>query len=717
MSRLVAMSDEQKVILENLKKGNNCVIDAIAGSGKSTTILSISRELADKNVLQMTYNSMLRHEVKEKTKQYNIKNIKVHTFHSLAVEYYMLSAHTDTSLRYILHNEIPPRGPIPKYDLIVLDESQDMTFLYFRLMVKFINDMGTPFQLLVLGDYKQGLYEFKGADTRFLTLAADIWKNHPLLISKDFSYSSLSMSYRITQPIADFVNNVLLGEKRMYACRNGEPVQYYRQSRINTERFVISQITQLLENGAKPSDIFVLGSSVKRPNSNIRKMENALVANNIPCHVPMIEGDKIDERVIDGKVVFSTFHSVKGRQRKYTFIVGFDNSYYYDAKRASREECPNTLYVGCTRSTHGLYLLEKNDFDTDRPLDFLKMNHYEMKNQNYIQFKGIPQSIFYEIKMDKQNEMVTPIFNITPTDLIKFISESVIDEVSPILDKIFINETNPEYIEFDIPTILKTNRGFHEDISDLNGIAIPSMYYDYMQKKYNIKTTPILHTMIQHNIIDMKENEHKYLKNIINELPDTCETPKDYLYMSNIYVSTKERLYFKLKQIEECDYNWLSQSTIDNCMKRFDEIIGVECKTRIPVFEQSLIDYSMHQEHEDIDAILKPFFQDENVNFRFSARLDLVTENSVWELKCTTLITIDHLLQTVIYAWLWRIIIHDIENPRTIRILNIKSGEQFRLHASMEELTQIVVALLKSKYTEQMLKNDDEFVEECNSIM
>jgi hypothetical protein len=49
--------------------------------------------------------------------------------------------------------------------------------------------------------------------------------------------------------------------------------------------------------------------------------------------------------------------------------------------------------------------------------------------------------------------------------------------------------------------------------------------------------------------------------------------------------------------------------------------------------------------------------------------------------------------------------------------LNIKSGEQYRLDATTEELTQIVVALLKSKYTEQALKNDEEFIEECNSIM
>jgi hypothetical protein len=92
----------------------------------------------------------------------------------------------------------------------------------------------------------------------------------------------------------------------------------------------------------------------------------------------------------------------------------------------------------------------------------------------------------------------------------------------------------------------------------------------------------------------------------------------------------------------------------------------------------------------------------------------LVTEFSVWELKCTTKITIDHLLQVVIYAWLWRIIIEDDANPRTIRIFNVKTGEHLRLDATMDELTQIMVALLKGKYNKPVAKTDLEFTEDCN---
>jgi hypothetical protein len=100
----------------------------------------------------------------------------------------------------------------------------------------------------------------------------------------------------------------MLGESRMDACRDDVPVIYIRNSTDNIHRVVSAEIQKLFEKGVQPCDIFILGSSVKGVNSNIRKLENRLVERNIPCHVPMLENEKIDDRVIGGKVVFSTFH-------------------------------------------------------------------------------------------------------------------------------------------------------------------------------------------------------------------------------------------------------------------------------------------------------------------------------------------------------------------------------------------------------------------------
>lgn len=751
------MSGEQRQVFENIKNGYNVIVDACAGSGKSTTILSIAKELPEIEFLQMTYNAMLRYEIKEKTNLLDIENLKVHTFHSLAVKHYMPGAHTDTGIREILYNNTPPRYKIPKMDVLVLDEAQDMTYLYYQFMVKFCRDMYPPtktsvkngskteiinrvvqpkaIQLLVLGDFMQGLYEFKGADIRFLTLADKIWETFDLLKTHEFKKCTLKMSYRITRPMAEFVNNVMLGTERLEACKDGEPVMYIRNSRSNLEKVVIYQIFRLLEDpDVKPSDIFVLGASVKGPTSNIRKMENVLAERNVPCHVPMLETDKIDERVIDGKVVFSTFHSVKGRQRKYVFIIGFDHTYMtYYARNLPRDKCPNTLYVGATRATQGLFLLESDQYNTDRPLEFLKMSHHEMIQQPYISFKGIPRTIFYEKEREPDSKDANIIQKtiVTPTDLIKFVPESVIEEIMPLLDKIFVKESG-EPDEIELPTIVKTRRGFHEDVSDLNGIAIPCIYHEHILKKIGKKLDQnldqqldkkidhnqaqnILRSMIQMNLEETKQGDYQYLKKIVEELPETCSCTSDYLYLANVYVAVQERLYFKLKQIERDEYEWLTPDMIKKCLNRFDKTIGQELSENLPQMEKQVIHHSLEFEHRQIDAILYQYF-DTKQRFRFSARVDLVTDKCVWELKCTSNISNDHKLQVVIYAWLWRLTREPGESAESnldFKILNIKTGEMLRVEATIDELTQIMVALLKGKYGEPVVKTDEEFIADC----
>ena len=48
------LSDEQQTILDTVKTGKNVVVDAVAGTGKTTLVLSIAEELPDKKILQMT---------------------------------------------------------------------------------------------------------------------------------------------------------------------------------------------------------------------------------------------------------------------------------------------------------------------------------------------------------------------------------------------------------------------------------------------------------------------------------------------------------------------------------------------------------------------------------------------------------------------------------------------------------------------------------------
>jgi hypothetical protein len=706
-----AVSEEQQQVITHIHKGNNVIVDACAGSGKSTTVLSTALSQPHRQFLLITYNKSLRKEIQEKVRELQITNIVVHTYHSLAVAIYDPQAHVDKVMRLLVQANKSPNRLIHS-DVIVLDEVQDMTFLYFRLIVKYIRDVNQHIQLMILGDFMQGLYEFKGADIRFLTKASDIWRGFQLLSSQTFQECSLKTSYRITNPMADFVNDILIGEKRLKACREVEPVVYIRRRIHELERFVVTTIRDLLqEDNAKPSDFFILGGSVKGANSVIRRIENALVDANIPCHVPMMENaENMEEDVIKGKIVFSSFHTSKGRQRPYVFVVGFDHSYFKTVARGlDPTKCPNTIYVATTRASKRLYVLESDEWSSDRPFKFLKATHNELRTKSYIDFRGIPRSKFEdecEEKMDKQNEC----HKVNPTDLTKFLSETVLEIVTPLLDRIFIKEKEEDILL--MPSTIQTRSGLIEDVSDLNGIAIPAMLYDYIYSLYDNHETGILYRMIRENLANTKPNKHLFLKN--QPLVTECENVGDYLYMANVLEACQEKLYFKLKQIQRDEYNWLTPELLKKCKSRMMKVLQKDIEEDDDVLmEEPIVSYEDEYENEQLNSTLNPFF--ENHSFRFSARVDLLTSETLWELKCTSEITVEHLIQTVLYAWIWRTIHKDGE--KEIKIFNIRSGQVLRLEATDAQLTHIVVVLLKGKYEKEPPLPEGDFINECRRIL
>jgi hypothetical protein len=711
-----AVSDEQQNIITNVENGKNVQVDACAGSGKSTTILSTAKALPDKSFLLITYNKSLRKEIQEKVNELQLKNITVHTYHSLAVSVYNADAHVDKVMRLLISNNDPLKVVQKGYDIVVLDEVQDMTFLYYRLIIKFITDVGSPIQLMVLGDYMQGLYEFKGADIRFLKLATEIWHSFGLLRTKEFVKCQLKTSYRITNQMADFVNETMLSEKRLYACREGEPVCYIRRRIHELQWIVVNTIQDLISNhDVKPSDIFVLGASVKGSNSNIKKIENSLVEAGIPCHVPMMENsDNIDEEVIKGKVVFSTFHTSKGRQRPYVFVVGFDHSYFtINARTMDPTKCPNTLYVATTRASKQLYLLETSGFSSDRPLKFLKQGHIEMKTKPYIDFRGIPQTLFEE---DYQSKNEITINRTTPTKMVKFISESVLEEITQVLDEIFVTLI-PKQSEILLPTIMRTKSGFYEDVSDLNGIAIPALLYDYIRSLYTEDfDTCVLYDMIQDTISQIKPDKHPYLRTIVSQLEPICNSVEDYLYMANVHQAAEEKLYFKLKQIERDEYDWLTPEVLKKCKKRLLDVLEPEITSGDgePEMEKTIVDCMNEEANQKITAFLSNHFPPTQ-QFQFTARVDLITKDTLWELKCTSEISAEHMIQTVIYAWL--AITIDPTFSKKVKIFNIRTGEVLELVTEKKSLDKIVLALLKGKYGEQITLTDDEFLNECHGYL
>jgi hypothetical protein len=187
--------------------------------------------------------------------------------------------------------------------------------------------------------------------------------------------------------------------------------------------------------------------------------------------------------------------------------------------------------------------------------------------------------------------------------------------------------------------------------------------------------------------------------------------------MANILKTIKEGLYFRLKQID--DYTWLTPEVLEKCYETLNKTVGVELENTEfePLWEETIITHSgleveLDSSHKKIDEVVSKYIPD--IKFRFKAIVDLVTEKTVWELKCTSEISIDHKLQVIIYSWLWKM----TDKPKKdFKILNIKTGEVWDMNLSEEEVEMVVIEILKSKYLKAVKKTDEEFIENCRRIV
>ena len=144
-------TQEQEAIFKTAKKGNSLVIQACAGAGKTSVALEMAHANPEKKYLLLTYNNHLANDVKEKVGDLN--NFNVFTFHGFGERYYPCGVFTDSDLEKIIANRLCPKeadeaegfgeeyGGIPDYDVIIIDETQDMKLIFFRFVYKFMMDM------------------------------------------------------------------------------------------------------------------------------------------------------------------------------------------------------------------------------------------------------------------------------------------------------------------------------------------------------------------------------------------------------------------------------------------------------------------------------------------------------------------------------------------------------------------------------------------------
>lgn len=151
----IILSYEQQEFVDTAKQGENILVDACIGSGKTTAIQKLCSALPESyNILYLTYNKLLKLDAKSKIKN---KNVFVTNYHGFAYHYLLkFSSPAGVSELIQLFNDKKPE--LEKYDTLIIDEYQDIELEHAQ-MLEYIKSTNPKMQIIAVGDIDQKIYD------------------------------------------------------------------------------------------------------------------------------------------------------------------------------------------------------------------------------------------------------------------------------------------------------------------------------------------------------------------------------------------------------------------------------------------------------------------------------------------------------------------------------------------------------------------------------
>ncbi len=685
-------SEEQKAIIENLKNQYNITVEAVAGSGKTTTCLLIAKSFKEKEVLILTYNKRLADETKEKINLWNLKNVKVRTFHSFMGYWFNTLCDDDLKLAKIKSDSKPIRTDGEKSDIIILDEVQDMTPLIYEPLMKILKTKFSHSLICVLGDSKQSIYGFKNSNPNFLINAEYAFKE---INDYEWKEMSLSESFRITKECANFINEVYYNEKIINSNKKIDGSFNY----LVTNAFDTNSLYYYLKpifDKYNDEDIFILSNSVKSSRNPLGNFATFLSNKGHLIYKPFSDEENIVDNELMNKIVFSSIHQAKGRERKVAIIFDFDNSYFSHYDKYSDHKKPTNLhYVALTRSS------EKT----------IVINHFSNQAFKFLNFNNLKEYIQYNIsEQDKEtwnknnNLEFEPFFknDVTEKSVSSLLSFLPIEHFNKELEKFDIKKIkyNTRYSLEHIPNskkFVQNNKEYYENLTVFNGVYFP-LYYVYKVKKLdniidNIKSIV--------NSVHSELPEFNFLKEkkewIMQVIEEYEKKKINILKLVLLMFAIDNQDFSRLNQIQEID--WISKKDNQTAMKIFKGLLSNKCE----------FEYNISLKHKD--------------GITYSGRIDCVDyqNKTIWEFKFIEEILPIHRLQLILYKTIIYLDEQLREKFKDFKycLFNLKKSEIEYINYIEPKLVSLFNKIIKIQKNKNSLNNKQEdfeiYINEVNS--
>lgn len=524
MSVLPSISDEQQYVVDCVKLNDNVTVLSVAGSGKTTCALHIATQLPNKRIVLITYNSKLKQETRNRALELGImpSQFEVHNYHSFGVNYYpeMFKCYTDSGINAMLKVQPNPTKSFG-FDIIIIDEAQDMNYTYFELTTKiFFDSQMKNAQIVIFGDRQQSIFKFNEADERYISMS-----NRVFQFSRGRQWTSVRLptSFRLTIPQANFLNRCVLnrdpGDDHTFSIKptitlpnTSTPIPAPKPRYIICNTFSSSnsrfsnsgkqplvrrmsapydEVMRYIQMGYLPSEMMIIAPSVRSANSPVRMLENDLKTHQpqIQLFVQTDEDGRVDHEVSDGKLVFATFHQTKGLERKVILVMGMDDSYFkWFGKDSDPKLCPNTIYVALTRCKEHLSMFHHYDCGYMPFINVPLLRQYcDVIERNPLKSANIT-------KHAPPKEM-----QVSVTDLVRNISMAASDECYQMLTINNIRLPCASEDVINIPGKQPQPNGRSESVREITGTFVPCLY-EYIRS--GSQRMPILEHMLDERFED-----------------------------------------------------------------------------------------------------------------------------------------------------------------------------------------------------------------------
>lgn len=377
------LSDEQELFIQTALTGQNVLVDACIGSGKTTAIQELcSRYPAGTSILYLTYNKLLKLDAQSKIKQ---SGVRVTNYHGFAyIELMHMGVNCGQGDQVQLYNQYKPKPS--HYDVLILDEYQDIEQELADMLWN-IRAYLPDLQVVAVGDMAQKIYDKTRLD------ASDFIRQ---FLGGGYAQLEFTACFRISDGLASWLSDIW-GKKIVGV---NEDCDVRQVSFLEAAEFLSTK---------EPGEVLCLGAN-KTGNHGVP--ERARMQNYLETNFPeKFNKNTVWSKINDGEggsttpqadcAVFTTFDGCKGMERDTCVVFDFTKGYWgiRMSKDVKYEIIRNIFCVAASRGKrHILFVVPEDDKGRSFPSKMLTSDDIVKNNKAREVISDMPISGMFDFK-------------------------------------------------------------------------------------------------------------------------------------------------------------------------------------------------------------------------------------------------------------------------------------------------------------------------------